>query len=49
MKKKYILLGAGYSTYFDDLKQRPFLDSPAYQTKSDNNTSFDIEIEKQLI
>jgi len=40
---KNILLGAGYSSYSDDLKQQPFSKSPACQAKSDDDPSFDIE------
>ena len=40
---KNILLGAGYSSYPEDLKQQPFSKSPACQAKVLADSSFDIE------
>lgn len=40
---KNILLGAGYSSYPDDLKQMPFSKSPACQAKAISDPSFDPE------
>ena len=40
---KNILLGAGYSSYPEELKQQPFSKSPACQAKVRADSSFDIE------
>jgi len=40
---KNILLGAGYSSYADELKQQPFSKSPSCQAKILEDPSFDIE------
>mmetsp|Transcript_44497 Transcript_44497/g.87284 ORF Transcript_44497/g.87284 Transcript_44497/m.87284 type:complete len:874 (+) Transcript_44497:265-2886(+) len=40
---KNILLGAGYASYSDELKQQPFSKSPSCQAKLDADSSFDIE------
>eukprot|EP00580_Thalassiosira_gravida_P009129 CAMPEP_0201628794 /NCGR_PEP_ID=MMETSP0493-20130528/3655_1 /ASSEMBLY_ACC=CAM_ASM_000838 /TAXON_ID=420259 /ORGANISM="Thalassiosira gravida, Strain GMp14c1" /LENGTH=816 /DNA_ID=CAMNT_0048099649 /DNA_START=1 /DNA_END=2451 /DNA_ORIENTATION=- len=40
---KNILLGAGYGSYPDDLKQKPFSKSPACQAKMISDPSFNIE------
>lgn len=40
---KNILLGAGFASYPDELKQKPFSKSPACQAKVISDPSFDIE------
>ena len=37
------MLGAGYASYSDDLKQPPFSKSPACEAKTRTDPSFDIE------